>query len=340
MIRGIGINCHDDEIDGHLDRLERALHLAQQAGYDVYELSCEATNAIRNGALVQDEMDRVRDITSRYNLHYTVHPPCELRLTDPTGLGRQLFIGCLEFTAQIGADVMVYHSAQIALRSADQDSGPLPDAAGLQKLVDDETTMLRDMAVEARKRGVIIAIENRDPHLWEVAALARHGKGVSDLLAYHAGLRLDLLVEQVKQVASPNLGICLDTGHAFLAAPYWTNMDFLSGVRLAAPWICHVHFHDNFGRLDDWADSLRERLLFGEADSHIPPGWGKIPLTDVLSILNQAGYNGWLVCELRSRYSEYLPEVASTLRAMIGKNTRWDVNLMRRITNPPRRSAT
>jgi len=175
------------------------------------------------------------------------------------------------------------------------------------------------MALKADARGIAIAVENRDPHLWEFAALKRHGKRAEDIAAYHQGMRLDLMCEQVKQIASPNVGICLDIGHAFLAAPYVPG-DFLTTIRATAPLIRHLHFHDNFGRLDDWAESARERLAFGEADSHAPPGWGKIPLRPVLSILKQNGYAGWVLMEVQACYAERLPEVAATVRAMIAES--------------------
>ena len=55
MIRGIGANCDDHNIDGHLDRLAQDLAHAEAAGYDAYELSTGAVTAIRNGRLDSDE---------------------------------------------------------------------------------------------------------------------------------------------------------------------------------------------------------------------------------------------------------------------------------------------
>jgi sugar phosphate isomerase/epimerase len=316
MFRGIGINCDDETIDGRLDRLDIGLQEAERAGFDAFELTIEAANVIRGGHVIQEQLERVRHILARYALHYTVHPPCNLRLTERSGLHRQVFLSCLDVSSRIGAGVMVYHSAQIALYPADEDTAPLPDATELQVMWQYETEMLSDMAHEAQQRNVVIAVENRDPHLWELAALRRHGKSAEDLTSYHAGMRLDLLAEQARAIASPNVGICLDAGHAFLAAPYWRGIDFLGGIRQAAPWIKHVHVHDNFGRIDERAESLRERAVFGEADNHMPPGWGAIPLAETLAILKQANYSGWLITELRPRYRDHMPEVASTLRAL------------------------
>lgn len=317
MIRGIGINCDDDSIDGRLERLTEHLDRAQAAGFSAYEFSIEAANVVRGGRVIDDELARLKDVMLGRPLHYTVHPPCELHLTEPSGLHRQVFRSCLEVTAAIGADVMVYHSAQIALQPTEHETRPLPTPDALADMWRRETSELKLMAREAAQRGVTIAVENRDPHLWEVAALHRHGKAPQDLLTYHQGMRLDLIVQQAQDIAAPNVGVCLDVGHAFLAAPYWRGTDYSTAITEAAPWVRHVHFHDNFGRLDDRAESLRERLVFGEADNHLPPGWGTIPLAEIVAILKAASYDGWLVVELRPRYMDHMAEVAATMRKMI-----------------------
>jgi sugar phosphate isomerase/epimerase len=319
MIKGIGINCNDEAIDGRLDRLDEELDRAAAAGFDAYELSLAAVNVIRNGRIDAAELARLAAVLARQPLRTTVHGPMALRLTEPTGRHEQIFLSCLAATQRIGAEALVYHSAQLALRPADQDdAGPLPDAGALAEAWRVETAALARVARHAERLGVIVAVENRDPHLWEIAALARHGKGPADLLTYHRGMRLDLIAEQVAAVGSPNVGICLDVGHAFLAAPYWAS-DYLGGIRAAAGHVAHVHWHDNFGRLDDRCESLGERLVFGEADNHLPPGWGAIPLADVLAALREAGYGGWLTIELRGRYAHLWPEVAAAARRMIAR---------------------
>jgi sugar phosphate isomerase/epimerase len=316
MIKGIGINCDDSAIDGRLDRLARDLERAEEAGFDAYELSLPACNVIRCGRIDRDELERVVAVLGRHTLRYTVHAPMSLRLTEPTGFHEQLFLNCLEVTHRIGAEVLVYHCAQLALRPADQDAERLPTPDELAAAWRIETQALRRMANRAAALGVVIAVENRDPHLWEIAALVRHGRDAGHLTLYHQGMRLDLIAEQVREVGSSAVGICLDVGHAFLAAPYW-EIDFLSQIRAVAPAVTHVHLHDNFGRLDDRCDSLAERLTFGEADNHLPPGWGAIPLAQTLTALSQSGYGGWLTVEIRPRYAEALAEIPAAVRSLL-----------------------
>jgi len=65
VVRGIGINCDDEAIDGHLERLEHDLERAQQAGFDAYELSLEACNVIRGGKVDQPEQERLKAVLAR-----------------------------------------------------------------------------------------------------------------------------------------------------------------------------------------------------------------------------------------------------------------------------------
>jgi sugar phosphate isomerase/epimerase len=315
MIKGIGISAYGPATDGRLDGLAQELQEVGEAGFDAYELPLPACNVIRCGKIDRDELERVAAVFDRQPLKATVHAAMSLRLTDPTGFHEQVFLSSLEVVHRIHAEVMVYHSAQLALYPADQDTGPLPTMEALAAMWRSETEALRRMAHHAERLGVVIAVENRDPHLWEIAALRRHGKTANELTLYHQGMRLDLIAEQVRAVGSPNVGMCLDVGHAFLAAPH-CGADYLAQIRAVASEVKHVHWHDNFGRLDDRSESLAERLTFGEADNHLPPGRGAIPLAEVLAVLMQSDYRGWLMVEIRPRYSHMLQEIAATARHM------------------------
>ncbi|MCX7669780.1 MAG: hypothetical protein N2439_06895, partial [Anaerolineae bacterium] len=71
MIKGIGINCDDEHINGRLDRLDEALARAHQAGFAAYELSLPACNVIRSGRVDEDELRRTAKVMARYPLRYT-----------------------------------------------------------------------------------------------------------------------------------------------------------------------------------------------------------------------------------------------------------------------------
>jgi sugar phosphate isomerase/epimerase len=316
MFRGIGINVYEGVVDGDLERLARLLDRYVAVGFEVAELAAAACNVIRGGRIAPGELERVRRVLANRPLRYTLHAPCELSLIHHAEPAAEVLESCLQMAAALGAEVVVYRSAQVALHEPALGLAPLPTGAELDAMWSEETAALQRFARRAEALGVVLAVENRDPHRWEVAALARHGRPAGELATYHQGMSLRLLCEQVAQVASPNAGLCLDVGHAYLAAPYLDPPDYLGAVRACAPWVRHVHLHDNLGRLDDRSQSLPERLVFGEADNHLPPGWGRIPLREVLSLLAAGPHSPWLVMELRPRYEPYLDEALASARAL------------------------
>lgn len=317
MLAGIGACVDDDVVDGNLKTLEQLLDHRVASGYDGVELGVGVCNGIRCGRLVPSELERLKRLLSRYPLRYTLHGPCELSLLRNPELAARVLESCLTYAAYIGAEVVVYHSAQIALHEPSIGLAPLPSVAELEEMWRRETEVLGHFARRAEELGVVLAVENRDPHLWEVATLARSNHPASDLLTYHQGMSLSRLRTQVQQIGSDKVGICLDVGHAFLAAPYWESPDYLAAVQDCAPWVKHVHFHDNFGQIDDRSVTFCDRLIFGEADNHMPPGWGCIPLRQTLQALMAAGYAGWIVLELRPRYEEYHQEALAYVHGLL-----------------------
>ena len=318
MSQLISSNIDGSSVDGRQACLVAALEVRAAVGFDGAEVNLGCLNAIRNGRVIREEVERGREVLSRYPLRYTVHGPGSLSMARHPEHAARVLGACLEVSAELGAEVYVYHSGQIALHDAYAGLRPPPTDDELRDMWSRETEALLPFAERARELGLMLTIENRDPHLWELAALERWGRSGDGLLTYHQGMRLDLLAQQAAEINSPAVGVCLDVGHAFLAAPYWHGATFLDGVRTVAPWVRHVHLHDNFGRLDDLSDGLEDRLIFGEADNHLPPGWGDIPLREAAAILKGAGYEGWYLVEIRPRYDDYLAEALAAARAVLG----------------------
>ena len=88
---------------------------------------------------------------------------------------------------------------------------------------------------------------------------------------------LDFLVEAVLDLALPNVGFNVDTGHAVLH-----GMNPGDVVRLMGERLYTTHLQDNFGERDD----------------HLPPGAGTIEWPPVLKALRKAHYEGTLMVEI------------------------------------------
>ena len=76
----------------------------------------------------------------------------------------------------------------------------------------------------------------------------------------------EMLVQIAEQVNDPRLGLCLDVGHANAST---SKTPPLAWIAPMAPWLRHVHLHNNAG---DW-------------DLHDPLGKGTIPMEQVLDTL-------------------------------------------------------
>ena len=76
----------------------------------------------------------------------------------------------------------------------------------------------------------------------------------------------DMLVQIAAAVNDPRFGLCLDVGHANTRVSETPPLDWIAPM---APWLRHVHLHNNDG---DW-------------DLHEALGQGMIPMPDILAAL-------------------------------------------------------
>mgnify|MGYP004548202273 CR=1 FL=1 len=84
-----------------------------------------------------------------------------------------------------------------------------------------------------------------------------------------------LLLDVYKQVNHPKFKLCLDMGHAHC----YSEESVLQWSEELAPYITHVHIHDNMG----------------DRDAHKGLGTGNIPWEKVLRILPQTEKRSWTV---------------------------------------------
>ncbi len=323
-ITGIGVNGDGERLSGNLSQLEEDLAFFRRCGFDGVELSAHGLDVIINGRVRRPQVERVRAIIERFDFLYTVHAPDWLNLAFPQlgpdgtselNLEKDVFAACLDFCADIGARLMVYHSGLIALLGVASGLDPsLPDDDALERACEQEVSALRELMPLAAERGVRVGMENRDPHPWEIAALKRVGIPPRQLPKYHAGMIISDLVRQVEGVAHPSLGLTLDFAHLFLAANY-CSFDYLEAVRQAAPYVYHLHASDNFGRLGGVFSGHAQRISHGNGDLHLPPGWGLIPHSQALASL--PAYHGLYILELHPRFYGWSLESLETVRSLL-----------------------
>ncbi len=318
-IHRLGIDIPDTQVDGSRRVLVEALEQAQSLGFTLAELSIPSLNVIMNGELVSQRVDAIQQAIAPFDLRYSVHAPgrTNLAFRPNPDLEYRVLEACVGFCGAIGAEVLVYHSGLQALDAARTGLAPLPSDDELAQGAEREAAALRRLAPIAADLGVTIGMENGDPHLWEYRVLKEQGKAPDDLAKYHARMRTAAIVEQIEAVNHPNIRLTLDLGHLHLATQA-LGEDYLQAISLAAPWVCHLHINDNFGKLDMGVDYEGYRLPYGEADLHLPPGWGAIPFAEAFARLRE--FEGDIVLEIKSRYRENLDEALANTRRILLDN--------------------
>ncbi len=274
MRNKIGINVDARRIDGNLETLKHDLETIEQLGFDVAEIPVNGVDAIANGVLKKDRVEQVKEVMKQFKLEYTVHAPNALNLQDLRypETQRRVFKSCIEFTAAIGAEKLVYHQGKL-IRGGNSEGEVAPEEA-----YEMEVEGLIDLAHLAEECGVMICVEN-------VYSSITH------------------LVRLVRDVGMSNVGICYDFGHSFINSRR-IGYDFFRSIQLAKPYIYHTHVQDNFGKgeLEELGSKIPyiEGMTMGIGDLHLPPGWGSIPYEKVFRLME--GYTGVYLIELHQRF--------------------------------------
>lgn len=120
---------------------------------------------------------------------------------------------------------------------------------------------------------------------------ASHGLGIS--LHPHYGTVVERPDEIERVLAASPVDLCLDTGHVMVGGG-----DPVAVAELAAGRITHVH-------LKDVDAATAERVRRGEVTYHQgvvaglyrPLGQGDVDLAAILTVLDGAGFDGWIVLE-------------------------------------------
>lgn len=289
-IKGIGINAHPEHIKGEIENLERDLRFFQEIGYEYVEIPVDAIDVIRCGKLDPHQMRELKALLSRLDLKYTVHAPLALDLRDVNNLEIQknLFRACIDFTAEIGAEIFVYHYNQ-------KTKNPIFEQALYEGMLE-----MADYA----KGDIQICVEN---------------------------IEIDIVqnvVEFVEKINRKNVGMTFDFGHAYLASKRF-GCDFLETVRLAKPYVRHIHVHDNFGRFEELRLAgydqyklipYRRLLALGKGDLHLPPGWGIVPLDEAFEVLDN--FEGVFMLEYHyHRYRPQAREILETAKSYVRRHS-------------------
>ena len=129
-------------------------------------------------------------------------------------------------------------------------------------------------------------------HLRQIADLAT-GEGLELVLHPHVGTIVESAADVERALAHTDVRWCFDTGHLYIG-----GVDPAEFVRSHAERIGHVHLKDVDARLaDEVRTGARSLLQATQAGLFRPLGDGDARIDEVLRLLDQTGYERWLVLE-------------------------------------------
>ncbi len=301
----IGAKIDEVRIDGDLQRLRQDLEYYGRIGLAAAELPVHGLDAIRNGRLDRGQLKRIKEITRNFAGAFSVHAPNPLNLMDSSSpqLHMSVFRASLEFAAAVGAGILVYHPGRYIPEETFAIYGRKDLTREVQaKLLAREAEMLQELSGEFPE--VTICLENARPYRFHSP--------------YCYAERLEPLQEQVAKIKRDNVKINLDFGHLYLSAKFY-GFDPVIAAGAVKDFIAHSHVHDNFGNAVYYHEKQQtHQLPFGKGDSHMPVGWGEIPIPEILGVFVDS-YTGMLMMELRDRYFAHIGESKENLEAILKK---------------------
>ncbi len=295
----IGSKIDEVRIDGSLEVFQRDLEYFASLGMEAVEIPVHGLDVIKCGTLDDRRAKEVQEILRRFDFIYSVHSPNPLNLMDQwnSELHFSVFKASLEFTMAIGSNILVYHAGRFIPEETFPIQNGHPISRGLAKrLLEVEREQITWLAEEYPL--VTICIENARPYLY--------------FSPYCYGEQIEPLQEQIEKIGQPNVRMNLDLGHLYMASHYY-QFDPVEAVQGSSSIISHTHVHDNFGGAIYPHEKIQtHQIPFGRGDSHMPVGWGSVPIADLLSAYLPS-YEGMLIMELRNRYFHMLKECRENL---------------------------
>ena len=316
-IEEIGINLDVSGPATTLRALEQQLGALRGLGYRLVEIGVSPYAVIVDGEIRPKRLADLRGVLSSSGLRFSLHGIGRLNLAFDRrhDLCRAIMRSQIAMAAAIGAARLVYHSGLQALDDVARGARDnLRTDAELAEGARREVAAFRELAPMAADAGVVIGMENLDPHAWEHALIRRFGLPRGDILKHLPRLQVGPIVRQLEAIDHPNLGLTLDFAHLHLAARD-LGFDYLEEIRQAAPWVRHLHVNDNFGTLDEGTSGGWDRWAFGEADLHMPPGWGTVPYAEALRCLPD--YRGDVILEVEPGFEDSYGEARESMRSLI-----------------------
>jgi sugar phosphate isomerase/epimerase len=226
-----------------LKALEAAGFSWVQVAAPPVEMLADPRHAVRHSTALR----RALEVT---DLNIVVHAPTDLRVC--SALHYRAFEGLLEYTHDIGAELLVYHALDL-------------DRRGIESA--EEERALRRLGHTAEALLVRVCLENLCPVYPGRSRVCHDPLSVRDL---------------VRRLDAPAYGMLLDIGHAHVVAGFM-GVETFALIEPVLDFVCLFHVHDNLGARMGGEGGLSIDPL--QLDLHLPPGGGTVPWDEVSGAL-------------------------------------------------------
>jgi sugar phosphate isomerase/epimerase len=227
----------------------------EAAGFSWVQVPAPPPSVLSNPRLESEHSRGLRRALDTASLRPILHAPGGLRAG--TVEGQRALAGLLAYASEAGASLIVYHAANF------------PDAPASEDLVLAETRALSRLAPLAERLGVTLALENLAPVFPGQETLSSSPQ---------------ILRTMCKRIRSPNIGICLDIGHANVVASL-RHADPLELIEPVLDRTVLIHLHDNLGARH--SRETHPELDPVRLDLHLTPGRGNVPWDRVAPMLSR-----------------------------------------------------
>jgi len=225
-----------------LDAHKRAVTLLRDAGFEACEVSHYEVLPPQDCRALRKACEEVN--VTPWSAHSWVTLPADDALVEER---THLLSAAIDAASDLGVRVLVMHA----------------DGAG-GDLNDPDVRHRRTLAVEGCLLGAIPKAIAAD-----IRIAVENCGGDADT---------DFLIETINRLNLPNVGFCIDTGHAVLR-----GLDPADVIRRMGAKLFTTHLQDNYGRKDD----------------HLPPGNGtSVIWPEVIQAFEDIGYDGVLMVEI------------------------------------------
>jgi sugar phosphate isomerase/epimerase len=238
--------------------------LIGEQGFDYVDLTIEYPQAMPEQ--IRTNMKGLKDTLSTYNLGLVGHMPWFLNIIHPYESVRAAIIAecdtIFKMCQELGIEHVTIHPDYMKLRREQKE------------LVAETIKSMRTLSANAQAHGLTLCLENFEEEYFSV--------------------------DNIKQILSSvdSLKFTLDIGHAYMKVKKTANV--LSFISELAPYINHVHMHDNHGFRDE----------------HLPLGVGTIEFPRIIEALKAQGYDRTVTLEVHADDREYLQISKRKLRGM------------------------